>query len=58
MVSSGIRLGSPAMTSRGLKEDDFKCIARLIDERLRNKESIDIIKEKVKLITDKYPLWY
>ena len=61
MVTSGIRLGSPAMTSRGLVESDFKEIARIIDLVLRNKDNKDKLKEaeiRVKNITKKYPLWY
>ena len=61
MVTSGIRLGSPAMTSRGLIEADFKEIAKIIDLVLRNKDNKDKLKEaeiRVKNITKKYPLWY
>ena len=61
MVASGIRIGSPAMTSRGLKEKDFVQIARIIDKALRNLGDEKVYKElnkKVKEITDKYPLWY
>ena len=58
MISSGIRLGSPAMTTRGLKEKDFTLIAHLIDDCLRKTSSKKTIKEKVKEITEKYPLWY
>ena len=59
-VASGIRIGSPAMTSRGLTEKDFITIADLIDSVLtdRSEENIKNIKNKVKEITDKYPLWY
>lgn len=61
MVTSGIRIGSPAMTSRGLVEKDFIEIAHIIDEALRNKDNKAKLKEltkRVKCITDKYPLWY
>ena len=61
MVASGIRIGSPAMTSRGLKEKDFVQIARIIDKALRNLGDKKVYKElnkQVKEITDKYPLWY
>ena len=61
MVTSGIRIGSPAMTSRGLKEKDFIKIAHIIDEALRNIETKDkypeLEKEVIEL-TKKYPLWY
>lgn len=61
MIASGIRIGSPAMTSRGLKEKDFVEIAHIIDLALRNKDNEDKLKEleiQVKEITNKYPLWY
>ena len=61
MVASGIRIGSPAMTSRGLKEKDFVEIARIIDKALRNLGDEKVYKElnkEVKELTDKYPLWY
>ena len=61
MTASGIRIGSPAMTSRGLKEKDFIEIARIIDialKNLNNKKIYRELKERVKNITKKYPLWY
>ena len=53
--TSGIRLGSPAMTTRGLKEEDFKEIGNIIVDTLKggNKEELKL---RVKKITDKYPL--
>ena len=53
--TSGIRLGSPAMTTRGLKEEDFVEIGNIIVETLKggNKEQLRL---RVKKITDKYPL--
>ena len=61
MVTSGIRIGSPAMTTRGLKEKDFVEIAHIIDEALRNindKNKFKELSKRVKEITSKYPLWY
>ena len=61
MVTSGIRIGSPAMTSRGLKEKDFVEIANIIDKLLRNINDeliYDELSEIVRNITKKYPLWY
>lgn len=46
-VTSGIRVGSAAVTSRGLKEDDMRFIAEKIDQVLMNHESEAVI-EKVK----------
>ena len=60
-VTSGIRLGSPAMTTRGFVEEDFIEVAILIDMILMNPEDEDILKEvkkRVKVLTDKYPLKY
>lgn len=56
-VTSGIRLGTPAATSRGLKEDDFDQVAAAIAMIIRNGEaSIDEAKAIVKTLTEKYPL--
>lgn len=60
-ISSGIRIGSPAMTTRGLNEDDFRQIARLIDKTLTNKDKEEKLKEvenEVLTLTQKYPLPY
>ena len=59
-ITSGIRLGSPAMTTRGLKEKDFIEIGKIIDEALSNKDDetvLNNLKLRVKKITDKYPLY-
>ena len=61
MVTSGIRLGSPAMTTRGLKEDDFRKIGTIIARALKNHANEEILQEldkEVLDITSKYPLWY
>jgi glycine hydroxymethyltransferase len=61
MVTSGIRIGSAAMTSRGLKEKDFINIAKIIDKCLKNvdnEEVLNNLKQEVLKITCKYPLWY
>ena len=55
--TSGIRLGSPAMTTRGLKEEDFYEIGNIIGDCLLNKDSIDNLKSRVAAITLKYPLY-
>ena len=60
-IASGIRIGSPAMTTRGLNEDDFRQIARLIDKALTNKDNTEKLKEvenEVLTLTKKYPLPY
>ncbi len=58
--ASGIRLGSAAMTTRGLKEEDFKRIGHIISEALKNKDDQEILtklKQQVIDITNEYPLY-
>ncbi len=55
LKTSGIRLGSPAMTTRGLKEEDFIEIGNIIVETLKG-GSKEELRSRVKKITDKYPL--
>lgn len=60
MDPSGIRLGTPAVTTRGMKEDEMKKIAAWIDEVINNKDNenklVDI-KKQVKELTDRFPLY-
>ncbi|WP_369085816.1 serine hydroxymethyltransferase [Metamycoplasma spumans] len=59
MVSSGIRLGSAAMTSRGFKEDEFIIIANLIDKALRDPENeslLTVIKKEIAKLTSSFPI--
>ena len=56
-VTSGIRLGTPAATSRGLKEDDFDQVAEAIAMLIKNGESsVEEAKVIIKGLTEKYPL--
>lgn len=57
-VTSGIRLGTPAVTTRGMKEADMEEIAELIYMAvLKYKETRKQVKERVKAICEKYPLY-
>jgi len=59
-VTSGIRLGTPAITTRGLKEKDIPVIVDLIDEVLMNIDNETVIgqvKKKVNTKMKKYPLF-
>lgn len=59
-IGSGIRLGSPAMTTRGLKEADFAEIANIIGDRLLNPEDEAIKQECIGRVADlceKFPLY-
>lgn len=58
MVTSGIRLGSPALTTRGLKEDDFKQVGKIICDLIDNMNDEKVLeraKGEVKDICKKYP---
>ena len=58
--ASGIRLGTPAMTTRGLKEADFATIGHIIARALKNKDNEDVLKglqKEVLTITKKYPIY-
>lgn len=55
-VTSGIRLGTPAITTRGAKEDDMIIIADAIKAAVIDKDN-DKAMSLVKSITDKYPLY-
>jgi glycine hydroxymethyltransferase len=58
-ITSGIRLGTPAVTTRGMKEPEMVEIAQHIAETLRNHEdetAIAQIREKVKALTQRFPI--
>lgn len=59
-VTSGIRIGSPAMTSRGFGKNEFKKVAELIDQVLQNPESKTIIsntRHEVTEMCQNFPLY-
>lgn len=57
-VTSGIRIGTPAVTTRGFKEGEMKKIANLINETVENYETNkEKIKEEVNNICREYPLY-
>jgi glycine hydroxymethyltransferase len=59
-TTSGIRLGTPAVTSRGMKEFHMRQIAQLISEAIEGSDDPAIlrkVKEKVLVLTKKYPLY-
>ncbi len=58
--AGGIRLGTPAITTRGMKEKEMTDIAGFIDEVLSNigsEEKIGAVREKVKALTRRFPLY-
>ena len=57
-ITSGIRVGTPAVTTRGFNEDDMREIARLIDlTATKFEEKEDEIRDRVSKICNKYPLY-
>ena len=55
-VTSGVRLGTPAVTSRGLKEEDMDVIAEGIALVIQSEDNIEKVKGMVAELTEKYPL--
>lgn len=59
-VTSGIRVGVPAITTRGLKENDMKTVVELVDKvlmRLDDDKTIETVRNDVKELMKKFPLY-
>lgn len=59
MDPSGIRFGTPAITTRGFLEADCTLVAELMIEAMQNKDNLDKkteIREKVRLLAEKFPI--
>ena len=58
-ITSGVRLGTPAVTTRGLKEEDMDevaaCIALCMEDGFE--EKVEAIRARVEAICSKYPLY-
>ena len=59
-VTSGVRLGTPAATTRGFKEEDMVAVAGLIDRALSDEfeSNLSGLRSEVKTICDKHPLYH
>jgi glycine hydroxymethyltransferase len=60
MVTSGMRIGTPAITTRGLKEKDVVKVVDLIDEALQKPEDakhLKSVRKKVNRMMEKFPLY-
>ena len=55
-VTSGVRLGTPAVTTRGMKEEDMDKIAEIIAMVIESEENVAKAKAMVAELTEKYPL--
>ena len=57
-VTSGVRIGTPSVTTRGFKEEDCEKVAELITEIINKKEqAFDYVRAEVKKLIEKYPLY-
>lgn len=59
-VTSGVRLGVAAVTTRGFKEDDMKVLGKIIAQAVKNSDDeskLDNLKLEVKTLLNKYPLY-
>ena len=57
-VTSGVRIGTAAVTTRGFKEEDMKVVAEIIDEAIANKDGdLTALKAKEEALCDKHPLY-
>ncbi len=60
LVASGLRLGTPALTSRGMKEEEMKRVGRLIARGLRGRErppELESVARDVRELTSSFPLY-
>ncbi len=55
-VTSGVRLGTPAVTTRGMKEEDMDKIAEIIAMVIEGEENVEAAKKMAAELTEKYPL--
>ncbi len=58
--TSGLRLGTPALTTRGMKEKEMEIVAELIDKTIvsrNNEEELEKVRKGVKELTNKFPLY-
>ena len=55
-VTSGVRLGTPAVTTRGMKEDDMDRIAEIIAMVIQSEDNVEKARTMVAELTEKYPL--
>ena len=57
-ITSGVRIGTPAITSRGFKEDDCEKVAELVTKIINEKEgAFEYVRAEVKKLIEKYPLY-
>jgi glycine hydroxymethyltransferase len=61
MVTSGLRLGTPALTTRGLKEPEMREVAALLDRVMGSNGDAKVcaaVRDDVRRLCAKFPLWH
>lgn len=56
-ITSGVRIGTPAVTTRGFGQEDMKEIASIINDAISNKADLDVLRDRVKALCAKHPLY-
>jgi glycine hydroxymethyltransferase len=57
MVASGVRLGTPAATMRGFDESDFREVASIIVDALRDDADVEALRGRAVALCDRRPLY-
>ncbi|MFF4764082.1 serine hydroxymethyltransferase, partial [Streptomyces sp. NPDC001292] len=57
MVTSGLRIGTPALATRGFQGEDFREVADIIAEALKPSYDTKALKARVTALAEKYPLY-
>jgi glycine hydroxymethyltransferase len=57
MVTSGLRIGTPALATRGFGDDEFREVADVIAQALKPEPEIEALRARTKALADKFPLY-
>ncbi|UQN14253.1 serine hydroxymethyltransferase [Gulosibacter sp. ACHW.36C] len=57
MVTSGLRIGTPALATRGFGDEEFREVADVIAEALKPEPNIESLRARTKVLADKFPLY-
>lgn len=60
-ITSGLRLGTPALTSRGMREEEMKQVGRLIAKTIEGRDDsviLESVRAEIATLTKRFPLWF
>ncbi len=60
-IASGLRLGTPALTSRGMREEEMKQVGRLIARTIEGRNDpvvLESVRAEIATLTNRFPLWF